>query len=185
VRRMGLRDFFKPRSLSPPKIDDLYKLSPAAVTMGQLKVEPTGKAGMCFRSIGDGDVRGDESRHPKGAGKQRFPGQLHRYHGPLWLHVGDHRQRYAGGRLSNVYVASQILIEGSFSDHVTAAIFRFEQGESPVYWVYNYRRAAFYPFAPRGNERDMQLEYRLRLLVMGEMPVDSLDYWFPIWGIPF
>jgi hypothetical protein len=87
--------------------------------------------------------------------------------------------------VANVYVASQLLIEGGFSDHILVAIFRFDKDGQPVYWVYNYRRAGFYPFAPRGKERDSQLEYRLRLLAMDELPVDGLDYWFPIWGIPF
>ncbi len=45
--------------------------------------------------------------------------------------------------------------------------------------------ASFYPFAPREKERDVEIEYRLRMLVMDELPVDSLDYWFPVWGIPF
>lgn len=182
---MGLLDFFKPRSLPPPKIEDLFKLPPTAVTMGQLNVEPTGVAGMCFRSIGD--VTFEEMRAgilkvlENSAFLARFTVLTDQY-GFTWVVIDSVALADA---VSNVYMASQILIEGGFSDHITAAIFRFEQGDLPVYWVYNYRRAAFYPFAPRGNERDMPLEYRLRLLVMDELPVDSLDYWFPIWGIPF
>lgn len=181
---MGLLDFFKPKRLPPPKIDDLFKLPPASVAMGQLNVEPTGFAGVCFRSLGDMKLEDMRAGILKILENSTFLASYRvscdRY-GFTWVII--HSDLLANA-VSNVYIASQLLIEGGFSDHITAAIFRFDLGELPVYWVYNYRRAAFYPFAPRGNERDMQLEYRLRLLVMEELPVDSLDYWFPIWGIP-
>ncbi len=153
--------------------------------MGHLKVEPTGKAGMCFRVIGGATFDEMKAGILRVLENSAFLAQftvLTDQFGFTWVVIDSDTLADA---VSNVYMASQILIEGGFSDHITAAIFRFEQGELPVYWVYNYRRAAFYPFAPRGSERDMQLEYRLRLLVMDELPVDSLDYWFPIWGIPF
>nr|WP_128859906.1 hypothetical protein [Methanocella paludicola] len=153
--------------------------------MGQLRVEPTGMAGMCFRSIGGVTFEDMKSGILKVLENSAFLARfsvLTDQFGFTWVVIDSDTLADA---VSNVYMASQLLIEGGFSDHITAAIFRFEQGDLPVYWVYNYRRAAFYPFAPRGNERDMQLEYRLRLLVMDELPVDSLDYWFPIWGIPF
>ena len=185
MSRMGILDFFKPKRLPPPKIDDLYKLPAASVTMGKLNVEPTGKAGMCFRS--SGDMKSEEMKsgilnileNKSFLASHKVEGDQY---GFTWVLIDSDSLANA---VSNVYMASQLLIEGGFSDHITAAIFRFEQGDQPVYWVYNYRRAAFYPFAPRGKERDSQLEYRLRLLIMEELPVDSLDYWFPIWGIPF
>jgi len=182
---MVLLDFFKHKRLPPPKIDDLYRLPAASVTMGHLNVEPTGKAGMCFRSVGD--LKPEEMKfgilqileNKSFLASHQVTGDQY---GFTWVLIDSDTLANA---VSNVYMASQLLIEGGFSDHITAAIFRFDRGELPVYWVYNYRRAAFYPFAPRGNERDMQLEYRLQLLVMEELPVDSLEYWFPIWGIPF
>jgi hypothetical protein len=182
---MGLLDFFRPRKLPPPKIEDLFKLPPSAVAMGSLNVEPTGVAGVCFRCIGDMNIEQMKAGMLEVLSNKAF---LARYnisedpYGFTWVIIDSDSLSDA---VSNVYLASQLLIEGGFSDHILAALFRFEQGDLPVYWVYNYRRAAFYPFAPRGNQRDMQLEYRLRLQVMDELPVDSLDYWFPIWGIPF
>ncbi|HTY90987.1 MAG TPA: hypothetical protein VMC84_07415 [Methanocella sp.] len=185
MSHMGLLDFFKPKRIPPPKVDDLFKLSPVAVTMGQLNVEPSGKAGVCFHSTGDihsGDMKSGIIKVLENTAFLASYKVTGDQYGFTWVLIDSDTLANA---VSNVYLASQLLIEGGFSDHITAAIFRFEQGDLPVYWIYNYRRAAFYPFAPRGNERDSQLEYRLRLLVMEELPMDSLDYWFPIWGIPF
>ncbi|HTX43547.1 MAG TPA: hypothetical protein VMC61_02370 [Methanocella sp.] len=182
---MGLLDLFKPRKLPPPKIEELFKLPPASVAMEQLSVHATGKAGVCFRSTGDrsfGQMEGDIVNILENHAFYARYGVSKDEYGFTWVVIdGDTLQ----DAVANVYVASQLLIEGGFSDHILAAIFRFDKDGQPIYWIYNYRRASFYPFAPRGNERDPQLEYRLRLLAMDELPVDSLDYWFPIWGIPY
>lgn len=88
--------------------------------------------------------------------------------------------------IANVYMASQLLIDGGFGDRIVCAVFRFDKDGGAAYWIYNYRRANFYPFVPLQNkERDFQLEYRLRLVVSEELPAESVDYWYPIWGIPF
>ncbi len=182
---VGFLDFFKPKKIPPPKADAIFKLPPATVAMEQLDVRPAGNAGVCFRSVGDRtfeQMKGDIIHIlQNNAFHARYSISKDEY-GFTWVVIDSVSLQDA---VANVYVASQLLIEGGFGDHILVAIFRFDSGDGPVYWVYNYRRAAFYPFAPRGRERDMPFEYRLRLLVMDELPVDSLDYWFPIWGIPF
>ena len=40
--------------------------------------------------------------------------------------------------------------------------FRDEQGK-PLYWIYNYKRGAFYPFVPSGGEQQRDNERELRL----------------------
>ncbi len=182
---MGFLDFLKPKKLPPPKIEDLFKLPPASVAMEQLNVHPTGMCGVCFRSIGGRSFeqmkRDIVAVLENSAFNARYEVSKDEY-GFTWVVIdGDTLQ----DAVASVYMASQLLIEGGFSDHILVAIFRFDRDSQPVYWVYNYRRASFYPFAPRDKERDSQLEYRLRLRAMDELPVDSLDYWFPIWGIPF
>jgi hypothetical protein len=182
---MGLLDFFKPRTLPPPKIEDLFKLTPVSVTMEQLGVKPTGISGVCFRSIGTEDFEQIKGNIVKILTNNSF---LAHYqvskddYGFTWVVIDSDS---LGDSVANVYLASQLLIDGGYGDHILIALFRFEKDDKPVYWIYNYRRASFYPFAPRGKERDVEIEYRLRMLVMDELPVDSLDYWFPVWGIPF
>lgn len=56
----------------------------------------------------------------------------------------------------------------------------------PVYIVYLAKRGSFYPFAPSGKEqRDTELELRLRSILGNDLPVESdLSNWFPIWDLP-
>lgn len=58
--------------------------------------------------------------------------------------------------------------------------------DRPVYLVYLAKQGTFYPFAPTGNEqRDSQLELRLRALLGSDLPVESdLSRWFPLWDLP-
>ena len=57
----------------------------------------------------------------------------------------------------------------------------------PLYWIYNYKRGAFYPFVPSGGEqqRDSERELRLQAQIGAELPVEAqLERWFPLWDIP-
>ena len=59
--------------------------------------------------------------------------------------------------------------------------------DKPVYWIYNYKRGAFYPFVPAGGEqqRDSERELRLQAQIGAELPVEAqLERWFPLWDIP-
>ncbi len=56
-----------------------------------------------------------------------------------------------------------------------------------IYWIYNYKRGAFYPFvpAPGTQARDSERELRLRAQVGAELPIEEeLGRWFPLWDIP-
>lgn len=55
-----------------------------------------------------------------------------------------------------------------------------------AYLVYLYKRGTFYPFCPAGGEqRDNELELRLRGVLEGELAVEAdLARWFPLWGLP-
>ena len=69
-----------------------------------------------------------------------------------------------------------------------AAVFAFRDEQAkPLYWIYNYKRGAFYPFVPAGGEqqRDTERELRLKAQIGADLPVEpELERWFPLWGIP-
>ncbi|MDQ4040173.1 MAG: hypothetical protein M3141_00310 [Actinomycetota bacterium] len=77
---------------------------------------------------------------------------------------------------------------GGYGDRLLAAVFPFEDERGAhLYWIYNYKRGAFYPFVPAGGEqaRDNERELRLRSQMQGELPVEpELERWFPLWGAP-
>ena len=77
---------------------------------------------------------------------------------------------------------------GGYGERVLCAVFAFEDSRKrPLYWIYNYKRGAFYPFAPAGapEQRDNERELVLKAQLGKELPVEQeLERWFPLWGIP-
>ena len=77
---------------------------------------------------------------------------------------------------------------GGYGERVLAAVFAFRDADDkPLYWIYNYKRGAFYPFVPAGGEqqRDSERELRLQAQIGADLPVEAeLERWFPLWDIP-
>jgi hypothetical protein len=83
---------------------------------------------------------------------------------------------------------SSSLEAGGYGDRLLCAVFAFEDEQKRrLYWIYNYKRGAFYPFvpAPGSQQRDNERELVLKAQVGSELPVEQeLERWFPLWGIP-
>jgi hypothetical protein len=83
---------------------------------------------------------------------------------------------------------STALEAGGYGDRILCAVFAFrDEAGKAVYWIYNYKRGAFYPFVPAAGEqqRDNEREMRLKAQIGGELPIEAdLERWFPLWGIP-
>jgi hypothetical protein len=87
----------------------------------------------------------------------------------------------------SVNVISSQLEGGGYGDRLLCAVFVFEEDGRPVYFIYNFKRGAYYPFVPgpgdkqRNNERELQLKAQIG----SELPVEQeLTRWFPLWEIP-
>jgi hypothetical protein len=88
-----------------------------------------------------------------------------------------------------INAVSSALEAGGYGERVLCAVFAFEDSrQRPVYWIYNYKRGTFYPFAPAqggGEHRDNERELVLKAQIGKELPVEQeLERWFPLWGIP-
>ena len=85
-----------------------------------------------------------------------------------------------------IHMVTLTLQEHGFKDQLLAAAFRFDGEGDPVYWLYNYKRGAYYPFVPRpGSRRDNAEELRLGAVMERELPIEkNLDQWYALWGIP-
>ena len=87
-----------------------------------------------------------------------------------------------------VNVVSQALQDGGYGERILCAVFAFRDAQKrKVYWIYNYKRGAYYPFVPAGGEqrRDTERELRLKAQIGNELPIEAeLERWFPLWGIP-
>jgi hypothetical protein len=87
-----------------------------------------------------------------------------------------------------VNAVSTAIQGGGYGDRVLCAVFALRDArDRRVYWIYNYKRGAFYPFLPAGGaqQRDNERELRLKAQVGADLPVEpELERWFPLWGIP-
>ena len=76
---------------------------------------------------------------------------------------------------------------GGYGDRLLAAVFPFEENGKPIYFIYNFKRGAYYPFVPAPGEqaRDSERELRIKAQLGGELPwEEDMARWFPLWEIP-
>ena len=85
-----------------------------------------------------------------------------------------------------LHAVAQTLMEDGYGDLLLACAFRFQQKNRPVYWIYEYKRGAFYPFVPTGgHNRDNAEEFRQASIAEKELPVEQdQGCWYPLWDIP-
>ena len=86
------------------------------------------------------------------------------------------------------HLVSSELQERGFGEQLLAALFRFDGENRPVYLIYGYKRAAFWPFVPTGKdqERDNAEELRLKSELEKELPIEQdISRWFALFDAPF
>jgi len=174
----------------PSRLDSLFAISTAYLTLtADLGLASGGSAGVCFRPIDSArfealgaDLQGilKISGEETGAAIRTATDS----YGFQWVTVesSDFQEL-----VSTIHLVSLTLEERGFGDRLLAAVFRFLDGERPVYWVYSYKRGNFYPFAPGGapGQRDNARELRLAAAMGRELPVErEIERWYPLWGAP-
>ena len=173
--------------------DDLFGMSTAYVTMSaDLDFEPVGQAALCFSGVDstDFDAAVAEARSIVEAGDEGTIAEVteddYGYH---WVVLEDEDFE---DLVVGVHAAADEFIARGYSSRLLAAVFGFgrtvreegwEHRDEPVYWIYSFRRGAYYPFAPRDDrERDHGLEFKLRSVLDGELDVEGDEsYWYPLW----
>ena len=188
---MGLRDvLFGKKKLSDPARDRLFALTTAAVTLQtELGLRTAGAGGICFKPLSAGDfVRAENDLQQMLDGIAADSGsKLERREdtfGYTWIIVRDAELE---DHVATVHAVAQGLEEQGFGPQLLAAVFKFEGGKHPVYWIYGYKRGAFWPFVPmgEGQERDNAEELELKAKLEKELPVEpELGRWFGLFGAP-
>jgi hypothetical protein len=189
---MGLLDVLTgKRKLAQPAPDRLFAISTAYVTMETtLELTSRGSAAIVFKSLATADfrtiVRDMEEVVKATAGDSGTTVETSEdTYGFSWLVLrgNDFDQLVVG-----VNAVGTALVEGGYGDRVLCAVFAFQDSEHrPVYWIYNYKRGAFYPFVPAAGEqrRDNERELVLKAQIGSDLPIEAeLQRWFPLWGIP-
>jgi hypothetical protein len=189
---MGLFDVLTgKRKIKKPAADRLFAMSTAGVTLDtELGLKSSGNAAIVFQPLGTADfdaIVADMEELVQGTGEETGTTveKSDDKFGYRWMVLGDADFE---DLVVGVNAVSTALEAGGYGERILAAVFAFRDAQGkPVYWIYNYKRGAFYPFVPAGGEqqRDSERELRLQAQIGAELPVEAqLERWFPLWGIP-
>jgi hypothetical protein len=188
---LGLTDvLFGRRKLKQASTDKLFALSTARITMQvELGLTPAGSAGVCFKSLSAGSfVRAEnELDELLAVAAQQSASRIDRREDSLgfdWIVMRD--DDFEDLVTTTHLVGTEMQARG-FGDRLLAAVFTFKGAEHPVYWIYGYKRGAFWPFVPTGEdkERDNARELELQAKLERELPIEpDTARWFAIFDAP-
>jgi hypothetical protein len=190
---MGLLDVLRGKRAikKPVPTDRVFAMTTAQVTLEMtLGLKGSGKAAIVFQPLATADfeqIVRDMEEVVRSSGEETGTTIDSRddEFGYRWMILADSDFEDLVVGLNAVSTA---LEAGGYGDRILCAVFAFrdEAGKS-VYWIYNYKRGAFYPFVPAGGgqSRDNERELRLKAQIGNELPIEAdLERWFPLWGIP-
>jgi hypothetical protein len=189
---VGLFDVIlgKRKLKQPAPTDRLFAMSTAQLTLTEsLGLQPKGEAAIVFQPLSTADFKSiltdmeevvggtaDETGTKLDSRDDDF--------GYRWMILSDPDFEDLVVGINGV---SRALDTGGYGERVLAAVFAFTEDGRPVYWIYNYKRGAFYPFVPAPGEqqRNSERELQLKAQIGKELPVEEeLERWFPLWGAP-
>ena len=187
---MGFTDIlFGRRRLKEAAGEKLFALSTARITLEtELNLKPAGSAAVCFKPMSATEfVRAEnELQELLDVVARESGSRLSRRSddfGFEWLIVEDPDFE---DLVTAVHLIGSELKTRGFGPQLLAAVFRFEGGKHPVYWIYGYKRSAFWPFIPTGKqERDNAEELELKAKLEKELPVEQdLTRWLALFDAP-
>jgi len=176
-----------------PKLDDLFALPSAAITLeAGAGFTPTGSGSVCFRSVEgrsfsdiEKDVRdllnmssGKEGGLPVEVSKDTY--------GFTWL-VSSHLSTELEALVTDLHAVNSALVDNGFGPQLLCTLAAFRDAEERrLGLIYLYKRGSFYPFAPlSGERRDNALELQVKGVIGDDLKWEQdLARWFPVWGAP-
>jgi len=188
---MGLRDvLFGKKKLAGPARERLFALTTASVTLDtELGLTSAGVGGVVFKPLSAGEfVRAENDlQQVLDAVAAESGSKLERREdsfGYTWIIVRDAQLE---DQVTTVHAVAQGLEEQGFGPQLLAAVFKFSGGKHPVYWIYGYKRGAFWPFVPTGDDqnRDNAEELELKAKLEKELPIEpDLSKWLALFDAP-
>ncbi len=177
-----------------PKLDDLFALPSAAITLqAATGFTPTGSGSVCFRSVEGktfSDIQ-DEVRDllnmDTGKPGGGLPVEVSRdSYGFTWL-VSSHMSDELDALVTDLHAVNSALVDNGFGPQLLCTLVAFrDSAERRLALVYLYKRGTFYPFAPlSGERRDNALELQMKGVLGDDLKFEpDLTKWFPVWGAP-
>ena len=188
---MGFLDVLRgKRELRKPTEDRLFAMSTAVIEMQDKGLEPVGKAAIVFQPLETADfdaivkemaelvaLTGDETGTAIDTKDDSFGYRF------MILSDSDFEDLVVGLNAVNGAIR-----DGGYADRVLCALFPFKDAQGrDIHFIYNVKRATYYPFvpAPGAQQRDNARELQLKAQLQNDLPIEEdLSRWFPLWDVP-
>jgi hypothetical protein len=216
---VSLRDILTGRHQvkGPAKKDRLFAITTAYVTLqSEHGVEPAGRAAIVFQPLASSDFEAairemeDVVRQTGAESGTQVATQDDSY-GYRWMVLSNPSGSASVEDLAvGVNAVSSSIEAAGHGERLLCAVFAFKDAQQRrIYFIYNYKRGYWYPFAPKGaaaasstssatvsyrsagegsfsaGERSTERELQLKAQIASELPIEpELERWFPLWGIP-
>jgi hypothetical protein len=198
---VGLRDILTGRhQVQGPAPDRLFAISTAYITLqSEHGIEPAGVAAIVFQALATSEFESTISemeevvRATGGESGTTVATQDDDY-GYRWMVLRNPEGAPSVEDLAvGINAVASSIETAGYGERVLCAVFAFtdprgSSGPQRIYFIYNYKRGAWYPFVPDpkgGKERVTERELQLKAQMERELPLEpELERWFPLWGIP-
>jgi hypothetical protein len=176
-----------------PKLDDLFALPSAAVTLeAGAGFTPTGSGSVCFRPVEGrsfADVQKDVTDLlDMSAGQEgALPVEVSKDdYGFTWV-VDSRMSSEIDALVTDLHAVNSALVDNGFGPQLLCTLVAFRDAqERRLALIYLFKRGTFYPFAPlAGEKRDNALELQVKGAIGPDLKWEpDLGRWFPVWGAP-
>jgi hypothetical protein len=175
--------------LKAPAPDRLFAMTTAQVQLqAGLGLEPKGVGGIAFQQVATADFKQilastEELLHGSAEDTGTTIESADDEYGFRWVILRD--QDFDDLLVAMNTVSSE-LQGGGYGDRLLCAVFPFTEDGRTIYFIYNFKRGAFYPFVPTGDKkRNTEREFQLRAQIGNELPIDAeVERWLPLWELP-
>ena len=188
---MGLGDvLFGRKKLKGANLDRLFALSTAQITLEtEVGLTSAGVAAVVFKPLSAGEFMQAErdidellgvAARDSGSKVSRRSDNF----GFQWLVIRDSDFE---DLVTTTHLVSSELQARGFGAQLLAALFEFKGADHPVYLIYGYKTATFWPFVPTGKEqeRDNAEELKLKAELEKELPIEpDLTRWLALFDGP-
>ncbi|HTA04940.1 MAG TPA: hypothetical protein VK774_01130 [Solirubrobacteraceae bacterium] len=194
---MGLRDILTGRhQVKGPAPDRLFAITTAYVDLqAEHQVEPAGSAAIVFQALATSEFEAtikdmEEVVTATGGDNGTTVTTEDDSYGYRWMILRSPAGAPSVEDLAvGINAVSSSIETAGFGERLLCAVFGFTDAKGQrIYFIYNYKRGAWYPFVPApGNaqERSTERELQLKAQVGSELPFEAeIERWFPLWGIP-
>jgi hypothetical protein len=194
---LGLRDILTGRhQVKGPAPDRLFAITTAYVDLqAEHQIEPAGSAAIVFQALATSEFEStlkdmEEVVTATGGDNGTTVKTEDDSYGYRWMILRSPEGAPSVEDLAvGINAVSSSIETAGFGERLLCAVFGFADAKGQrIYFIYNYKRGAWYPFVPApgdAQERSTERELQLKAQVGSELPLEAeIERWFPLWGIP-